>query len=138
MIFTSGANSRPAFLLKFSYKSFIIKLMQINVKADKLEITASIRTYIDEKLGILAKYIKRFDEAGTAQLWLEVARTTEHHHKGKVFRAVADLRLPKHSLRAEEEAEDLRAAIDVIERKLKMEIEKYKTRFVEPKKGGTK
>ena|SRR6266404_394070 len=112
--------------------------MQINIKSDKIEVTPSLHTYIDEKLGGLSKYIKRFDEAGEAQIWLEVARTTEHHHKGEVFRASVDLRLPKHSLRAEEEATDLRAAIDSIEHKLKMEIEKYKTRFMEPKKGGSK
>jgi len=103
--------------------------MKINIKGTNLDLTPSLKTYIDEKLGGLAKFIKRFDEDGVAELWLEVGRTTAHHHKGEVFSAEADLRLPKEILRASHADKDVRTAIDIIRDKIHQEILKYKTRI---------
>lgn len=98
--------------------------------------TPSLQTYIDEKLAPLARFIKKFDETGEAEIWLELSRTTRHHGKGEeVFLAAADLRLPGKILRAEEHAEDVRKAIDMVKDTLRLEIEKYKTKFVKPKRG---
>ncbi len=101
--------------------------MKITTKTTGLDLTPSLKTYIDKKLGGLAKFVKRFDETGQAELWVEVARTTRHHRHGDVFLAEADLRLPKKILRAEEKGEDVRAAIDLLQRKLRSEVEKYRT-----------
>lgn len=103
--------------------------MKINVKVSGFDLTPSLSVYIEDKLGSLSKLIKRFDEEGVAELWLDLSRTTRHHHKGKVFRAEADLRLPKKILRAQKEAGDIRAAIDMLKDMLHLEINKYKTRF---------
>lgn len=103
--------------------------MKINIKATNLDLTPSLNVYIEEKLGTLAKFIQRFDEEGVAELWLEVARTTKHHHKGNVFMAEADIRLPKKILRGVEYAGDIRASIDLLRNTLRQEIEKYKTRM---------
>lgn len=109
--------------------------MRINIKKN-LDLTPSLRTYIDQKLVPLAKFIKKFDETGEAELWLELSRTTRHHGKGEeVFLAVADLRLPHKILRAEEYAEDIRKAIDQAKDTLRLEIEKYKTRFMKSERG---
>src|SRR3989338_8370256 len=111
-------------------------IMRINIKAT--DMTPSLRTYIDEKFGSLAKFVKHFDETGEAEIWLEVSRTSKHHRHGEVFRVAADLRLPRHILRAEEYAEDVRKAIDQSRKVLHSEIEKYRTKFVKPKRGGMK
>ena len=112
--------------------------MKINIKAG-IDLTPSLKTYIEEKLGPLTKFIKKFDETGEAEIWLEVSRTSKHHRKGsEVFVAAADLRLPKNILRAEEYAEDLRTAIDQARDTLRLEIEKYKTRNMEPRRSGKK
>ncbi|RJP45940.1 ribosome-associated translation inhibitor RaiA [Candidatus Parcubacteria bacterium] len=103
--------------------------MKVNVKATGFDLTPSIGLYIDEKLASLGKFVKRLDAEGAAQMWIEVGKTTRHHHKGPVFRAEADLRLPKKILRAEQESYDLRTAIIAVRNKLLLEIEKYKTRF---------
>ncbi|RJQ28578.1 ribosome-associated translation inhibitor RaiA [Candidatus Parcubacteria bacterium] len=103
--------------------------MKINIKATRIDITPSLKIYIESKLGSLGKFVRKFDAEGVAEMWLEVGRTTRHHHKGPVFRAEADLRLPKKILRAEEESYDLRASIDVLKNKIHVEIEKYKARF---------
>ena len=102
--------------------------MKITIKTTGLDLTPSLKTYIERKLGALTKFVKRFDETGQAELWVEVARTTRHHRHGDVFLAEADLRLPKKILRAEESGEDVRTAIDLLQRKLHSEIEKYRTR----------
>lgn len=103
--------------------------MKIHVKSTNLDLTPSLTIYIENKLGALARFVKRFDREGVAAIWLEVGRTTRHHHKGQVFRAEADLRLPGKILRAVEENTDIRKAIDIMKHKLQLEIEKYKTRF---------
>lgn len=102
--------------------------MKITIKGTNLTLTPSIKTFAEEKLGTLARFIKRFDETGQAELWLELARTTRHHRRGDVFVAEADLRLPKAILRAEQEDIDVRTAIDKLKVKLRLEIEKYKTK----------
>ena len=95
-----------------------------------LEITPPLQVYIEEKLVPLAKFIRKFEDAGEAELWLELSRTTRHHQKGgEVYLVVADLRLPRKILRAEEYAEDVRKAIDQVKDTMRLEIEKYKTKF---------
>lgn len=108
--------------------------MKINI-TKTTDYTPSLEIYIQEKLASLAKFIKKFDETGEAEIWLEISRTTRHHHKGEVFLAAADLRLPHKILRAEEYAEDARKAIDRARDTLRLEIEKYKTRFLKPQRG---
>lgn len=112
--------------------------MDIYIKAST-DMTPSFRNYIEDKIGSLAKFVKRFDESGEAAIWLEVSRTTRHHKKGgEVYMASADLRLPKKILRAEEYADDPRKAIDQAKDTLRLEIEKYRTRFVSPQRGKKK
>lgn len=103
--------------------------MKTHIKATQLDLTPSLQTYIEDKLVGLSKFIKKFEEEGVAEIWIEIARTTKHHHKGEVFMAEADLRLPSKVLRAVGIATDARAAIDDVKDKIKLEIEKYKLRL---------
>ncbi len=98
------------------------------------DLTPSLETYIQSKLAPLAKFVKQFDDTGEAGIWLEISRTTKHHRKGAVFMAAADLRLPRKILRAEEYADDIRKAIDQARRTLHTEIEKYRTKFLAPRR----
>jgi ribosomal subunit interface protein len=108
--------------------------MKINIKKTT-DITDPLRTYIDEKLMLLAKFVKHFDETGEAEIWLEISRTSNHHRKGDIFMAAADLRLPGKILRGEATAENIRKAIDLVRKELQMEIEKYKTKTVKFTRG---
>jgi len=94
--------------------------------------TPAFEAYIDGKLLPLARLIKSFEKDGEAEILLNIVRTSRHHGKGEeVFMAAADLRLPKKVIRAEECASSMRAAVDRMRDTLKLEIEKYKTQFVE-------
>ncbi len=100
--------------------------MKITIKATGIDLTPPLKEFIEEKIGSLAKFIKRWDAEGLCEVWVEVGRTTKHHHKGDVFRAEATVRVPGKGLRAEDEDFDMRVAIDRVRDKLKREIEKHK------------
>ncbi len=102
--------------------------MKIDLKVSHIELTPSLREYAEKKISSLDKFLKRWEveAGGEIKVWIEIDRTTSHHHKGPVYRAVADIKLPKRVLRAEEYNADIRAAIDGVKDKLKREIEKYK------------
>ena len=100
--------------------------MHINIKATNLDLTPALKEYIEEKIGSVKKILSRWDTEGVAEAWVEVGRITEHHHKGDVFRAEANIRVPGKILRAEDEDWDARVAIDRVKDKLKREAEKYK------------
>ena len=102
--------------------------MKIEITSKNLDLTAPIRTYIQDKLGNIERLIGKMDmeEGGELQLKMTIERATAHHHKGEVFRAAADLVLPKKNLHAQEFNKDIRIAIDAVRTKLAAEVKKYK------------
>lgn len=108
--------------------------MRIHLLGTDLDLTPSLKTYAEEKFGHIEKLIQRFEGEGEVELKVDLGRSTQHHHKGLVFYVDANLNLPGTLLRAEEEGEDIRGVIDVVEEKLKREIEKYRTQH-EVKRG---
>lgn len=107
--------------------------MKINIKPIDFDITPSFETYITTRLEYLEKFIKKFDTMGEVKIFFEIRRTTRHHKKGDVFWAAADMRLPKKVLRAEKQGDDARAVVDDIKDTLRLEIEKYRAKFLESK-----
>jgi len=100
--------------------------MKITVKAANLDLTPALNRYLEEKIGSLSKFLKNYEIEGEIQVRVEVGRTTRHHHQGNVFRAEANLILPKKVLRGAAEKEDIRTAIDEVKSELQREIKKYK------------
>lgn len=108
--------------------------MKINIKATNLDLTPAIKQYIEEKVGGLEKLLssKSIDwdpEIGrpTVEAFVEISRTTKHHHKGPVFRAEINVPMPGQGkvLRAEAEQWDIRVAIDQIKDEIQIELKKY-------------
>jgi len=93
--------------------------MKIDLKTKNFEITLSIKTYLQKKLDTLDKFLPK-DESIFADV--ELAKTTKHHHKGDIFKAEVNLKMPGRLIRAVAEEWDLRAAIDVVKDKLQGEI----------------
>jgi ribosomal subunit interface protein len=102
--------------------------MKTSIKATNLDLTPSLKTYINSKLSGINKLVKRFDEGGAVQLHLEIGRITKHHYKGDVFMAEINLDLPGKVLRSEVSGSDVRQALDEAKNKLQLEIEKFKSR----------
>lgn len=105
--------------------------MKILIKATNLNLTPAFTIYVEKKLGSVAKLIRGFEKEGEAEMRVEIARATRHHHRGPIFMAEANLRLPGKMLRASDNQTDARAAIDRVENKLKLEVEKYKAKIIE-------
>jgi ribosomal subunit interface protein len=108
--------------------------MKINTKYTGIEPTTAIEVYIEKRLKSLEKLIKSVDPYEEGELFLDVGRTTKHHNKGEVYKAVIELDVPGKDFRVSEQGEDLRASLDAAKNKLKILVEKFKERTIADKK----
>jgi len=102
--------------------------MQINIKATNIELTPEIKDYVQEKMDMLEKYL------GSVQVInadFEVAMTTRHHNKGKIYQAEANIEVPGDLLRVEKTEKDLYKAIDKVKDHLMYSIVRYKEKMID-------
>ena len=96
--------------------------MSIIIKAKKIELTADLQEFIEEKIGGLEKFTGK----DSVIFFVEIEKETNHHKKGYIFRAEVRLHLPKKTLVAISEKDDLKLAIVEVKDELQQEIKKYK------------
>jgi len=101
--------------------------MKIDLKTKNFEITPSIRTYLQDKLNAIDKFLPN-DESIFAEV--ELAKTTKHHQKGDIFKAEVNLTMPGRLIRAVAERWDLRVAIDAMKDELQREITNNKEKNI--------
>lgn len=94
--------------------------MKFNIHGKKLEVTDSIKNYIEEKIGRLDKYFKDPDNITTTVL-------IKLRGKGQVVEVTINAN--QFILRGEEMHDDLYAAIDKASDKIERQIRKNKTRM---------
>ena len=117
--------------------------MKIDIKATNLELTPSITTYINEKVGSLDKFIN-ISDAGTddgsaaVEAFVEVARTTKHHKHGDVLRAEINLKIKGKLYRTEARDWDIRVALDSAKDLMKMQITEGKNKKQAQRKKGAR
>jgi ribosomal subunit interface protein len=98
--------------------------MKLLFKETNITLDPRVRRELRAKLLKLSRWLRRL---GTAvKLEIEVALTSRHHRKGKIYHAEGTLHLPKKTLRAEADREDIVVAFDVMRQELEREIERYK------------
>jgi len=119
--------------------------MKIDIKATNLEITPALVEFIDEKIGSLNKFIRGSNKGGDGEqgtylveAFVEVARDTNHHKHGEVFRAEVNLKIGGRVLRAERREWDVRVAIDGVREELKIILEKEQGRLESKFKRGAR
>ena len=98
--------------------------MEITIRGDKLKITDSMKSYIDDKLGKLNKYLKNNDE-----IRANVIVKVKNHEQ----RVEITIPLKSFILRSEETKDDFYAAIDKTIDKLERQVRKNKTRLMSKK-----
>lgn len=91
--------------------------MNIAIKGTGMDLTPSIRDYIEKKINRVARLGREQDFCS-----VEVGKTTTHHHSGEVFRAEIELVHDGKNIRIEETATDLYAAIDLASDRLFREV----------------
>jgi len=101
--------------------------MKINIKATNLSLTPAIRSYIEEKMAAVEKFLGSVE---IINFDFEVELTTKHHHKGEIFRAEANLEIAKDLLRTEKLESDLYKAVDKVKDHLIDLIKKTKEKRI--------
>ena len=101
----------------------ISQKMEIRIKTTNFSLLPDIEVYLKDKLNALDKFLPR-DESIFADV--ELAKTTNHHRKGNVFKAEVNISVPGRLIRSQAEEGDLRVAIDKVKNELQLELKKYK------------
>lgn len=92
--------------------------MKFNIHGKNIEITDSIKSYIESKIGRIEKYFKNTDLKATVTVRV----------RGKDQIVEVTIPAERVTLRAEETHSDLYAAIDLVIEKLERQIRKNKTK----------
>lgn len=106
--------------------------MKIDIKATNMELTPSLNTYINEKVGALEKFVnvpmmhEDFQGTSPVEAFVEIAKTTKHHKHGEVFRAEINIKILGELLRVEASEWDLRIAIDEARTLMERQLSKFK------------
>ncbi|HEU4797879.1 MAG TPA: ribosome-associated translation inhibitor RaiA [bacterium] len=90
-----------------------------------MAVTPALREYAEEKLGRLTRY---FDHVQEAQVVLSVERRGD---LGKAQVVEVSVRGDGLVLRGEEASADMYASIDLVAEKLKKQIERYRSKFID-------
>jgi putative sigma-54 modulation protein len=96
-----------------------IKINSVNIKLDE-----ALIVWIEKKIGGLDKFLKKIDPA-VVEARVEIGKPSKHHHKGPVWYAEANLKVPGKLLRATNTNKDLRTAINQVKDELQNQIKKY-------------
>lgn len=107
--------------------------MKIIIKATNIELSPSIKEYVNEKIGGLDKFLKKFNPELT-EARVEVGKITQGQRQGDIFRAEVNLNINGRLIRVEETEESLHTAIDLVKDELQREIRRHKdkqeTKFI--------
>ena len=117
--------------------------MKILIRTKNFELTAPLKSFIEEKIGSLKKFIdvlKREedplansgrDKKTLAEVFFEIEKESKHHNKGNVFRSEARILLPGKKIMAQSAGNDLFLTVVEIKDKLQQEIKKYKLKKID-------
>jgi putative sigma-54 modulation protein len=105
--------------------------MQIRIKSTRLELTAAIRDYFQEKMDMVEKYLGGIKVLNCD---CEIEKAVGGQNKGEIFRAEVNLRVPRKILRVEKTETDMYKAIDKVKDHLELIIKKYKEKMVDQRK----
>lgn len=108
--------------------------MKIIIKATNIKLTESLKSFVEEKIGELDKFLedilRKVDvfngREPRAEAYVEIGKPSRHHRKGDVFYAECQIPLPGKGVRSEAEREDLKLAICEVKDELQRLLKKYK------------
>lgn len=98
-------------------------MIKQHVKATNMDLTPAIDAYLADKVRLLEKFVP--DEEETIAR-VEIGKTTNHHHKGDIFKAEINLHVGRKMFRVVIETDDLYKAIDQMKDEMIREITRAK------------
>jgi ribosomal subunit interface protein len=90
-----------------------------------------LKSYIERKLKGLDKYVSA---SARRSMRVEIFAKENKAHGGKRYEFEVIVNLPKDTIRIREDAIEMRAAVDIVEEKLKQALIKYKEMHGNPKR----
>ena len=105
--------------------------MNLNIKATNLELTDNLKNYVQKKMDMLDKYLGKLK---IISAHFEISKITNHHLKGEIYSAEANLTIGGDLLRVEKTEKDIYKAVDKVKDHLELIIKKYKDKKIERKK----
>jgi len=110
--------------------------MQIIIKSKNLEISDSLKKYVEGKIKSLKKFVEILNEDASvgrdvAEFSVEIEKETKHHKKGDIFIAVGKLVLPGKTIVVSARKDDVFAAILAMVDAFQVEIKQYKSKYKE-------
>ncbi len=101
--------------------------MNIIIKGTNLELHDDLKDYVNKKIGGLKKFIENENIEGSSIIArVELAKTTQHHQQGDIYKAEVNLQFSGKMFRSSVESDDIYGAIDDVKDELKMMISNYK------------
>lgn len=85
--------------------------MNINIKTTTISLTPAISEYVEKHLEVIKKFLA---DDPTIVFDLELAKTTNHHNKGDIFKAEIHIVGKDRNIYSSVEKEDLYLAIDEV------------------------
>lgn len=101
--------------------------MKIIIKATNTKLSPSLSQYIEEKIGGLDKFLRNYSQE-LVKAKVEISKVTRDQRHGEIFRAEVNLNIEGRLIRAEETAESLMAAIDLVKDELSREVRRSKNK----------
>lgn len=119
--------------------------MKVVIKTKNLRLTKTLKSFVEEKVNSLEKFLKIFQSAEhfnhffgkgkpRIEAWVEIGKISLHHKKGPYFWAECQMRLPGKSLRSTAKSNDLKLAITEIKDELQRELKEYKEKIIDKTK----
>jgi len=112
--------------------------MKIILKTKNLDVTPSLKSFINKKVGLLEKFIRILKEEKSlekgkslAEAFVEIERVSKHHKKGNVFKTEIIIILPGKKLISQSQGSNLLTTVIEAKDELEREIKKYKFRAAE-------
>ena len=96
--------------------------MNIDIFTKNVTISDALRTFTEQKIGSLGKYLS----GSIVDARVELGKPSKHHRSGPVFYAEVNLKIGGKLLRAEATHLDLRTAIIKVKDELEVQIRKLK------------
>ena len=109
--------------------------INVNIKATNMDLSDSLTDYVVTKVTNLGRLLKKLQEAGgEVSFNFEVAKTTNHHKAGQVYKADCSIMIDGEQFYSSSEKEDIYEAVDdckdQVFRKIKKGKEKNRSSFM--------
>ena len=110
--------------------------MNINIKNTNMVLTAELSSYLDKRVKVIEKF---FSHDPSVKCDIELAKTTEHHKNGDIYRAEIHITAKNKNHYASAEEVDIHNAIDIVKDEILREIKSQKEKKISiVRKGGAK